>query len=79
MDWRERIVCDPQILMGKPSIKGTRISVELMLGWLSVGWSVDQLLEAYPPITREDLLAAFAYAHELVRGAGMLRVADAVD
>ena len=62
MDWRERIVCDPKILMGKPSVKGTRISVELILGWLSAGWSIDRLLKAYPHITRDDVLAAFAYA-----------------
>jgi uncharacterized protein (DUF433 family) len=37
MEWRERIVCDPEILLGKPSIKGTRISVELVLGWLGAG------------------------------------------
>ena len=67
MDWRERIVCHPEILMGKPSVKGTRISVELILGWLSAGWSIDQLLEAYPHVTREDVLAAVACARELVR------------
>ena len=66
MDWRERIVCEPKILMGKPSVKGTRVSVELILGWLSAGWSTDQLLDAYPRITREDILAAIAYAREVV-------------
>ena len=67
MDWRERIVCHPEILMDKPSVKGTRISVELILVWLSAGWSMDQLLGAYPNITRDDVLAAFAYARELVQ------------
>ncbi len=77
MDWRERIVCDPKILVGKPSVKGTRISVELILGWLSVGWSIDQLLEAYPNITRDDVLAAFAYLRELLHDDGILPMTEA--
>ena len=79
MDWRKRIVCDPKILMGKPSVKGTRISVELMLGWLSVGWSIDQLLEAYPHIARDDVLAAGAYTHELLQNTGIVLMARAAD
>jgi uncharacterized protein (DUF433 family) len=67
MDWRERIVCDPEILMGKPTIKGTRISVELVLGWLGSGWSVEQFLENYPHIQREDVLAALTYASQYLR------------
>ena len=63
MEWRERIVCDPKILVGKPSIRGTRISVELILGWLSAGWSFEQVMEAYPNITRDDILAALAYRY----------------
>ena len=74
MDWRERIICDPKILMGKPSVKGTRISVELILGWLSAGWSFEQLLDSYPNITRDDVLAALAYARDLVSGAEILPV-----
>jgi uncharacterized protein (DUF433 family) len=66
-DWRDRIVSDPAILAGKPAIKGTRISVELLLGWLASGWSFDQILESYPHITREDILAALAFAAEMMR------------
>lgn len=62
MEWRDRIVTDPNILVGKPLIKGTRISVELILGWLANGWTFEQLLESYPNITREDILAAQAFA-----------------
>jgi uncharacterized protein (DUF433 family) len=62
MEWRERIVCDPEILLGKPSIKGTRISVELVLGWLGAGWSLEQVLGNYPRLQREDVLAALSYA-----------------
>lgn len=65
MDWRNRIVSDPNILLGKPRIKGTRIAVELILGWISSGWSIDGILEAYPHITREDVLAALAYARHI--------------
>lgn len=64
MDWRDRIVSNPEILVGKPVIKGTRISVELILGWLANGWTHEQILEAYPNITREDILAALAFATE---------------
>jgi uncharacterized protein (DUF433 family) len=64
MDWRDHIVSNPEILVGKPVIKGTRISVELILGWLANGWTFEQLLESYPNITREDIQAALAFAAE---------------
>jgi len=67
MDWRERIVSNPDILVGKPSVKGTRISVELILGWLGQGWTHEMLLEAYPHLAREDILAALAFAAEMLR------------
>ena len=60
MQWRERIVSDPDILVGKPSVKGSRISVELILGWLAQGWTHEMLLEAYPQLIRDDILAALA-------------------
>lgn len=64
MEWRDRIASDPDILVGKPVIKGTRISVELILGWLANGWTHEQILESYPNITHEDILAALAFATE---------------
>ncbi len=64
MDWHDRIVCNPEILAGKPVIKGTRISVELILRWLANGWTFEQVLESYPHITRDDILAALAFAAE---------------
>lgn len=67
INWKERIVSDPAVLVGKPVIKGTRISVELILGWLANEWSFEQILEAYPHITREDILAALAFAAEMMR------------
>lgn len=62
MDWRTRIVSNPDILLGKPTIKGTRISVELILGCFASSWSFDDIVGAYPHIAREDIVAALAYA-----------------
>lgn len=72
MDWQQHIVCDLNILAGKPTVRGTRISVELILGCFSSGWSTEQLLESYPNVTRDDVLAALAYARDLVRDDGIL-------
>ena len=67
MTWRDRIVTDPDILACKPVIKGTRLSVELILGWLAHGWTHEQVLEAYPHITHDDVLAALAFAAQMLR------------
>jgi uncharacterized protein (DUF433 family) len=67
MDWRERIVCDPDILVGKPIVKGTRLSVELILGWLAQGWTHDMLIASYPQLCNEDIFAALAFAAEKMR------------
>lgn len=67
MDWHERIVSDPLILVGKPVIKGTRLSVEQVIEHLAHGWSETDLLDAYPGLVREDLLACYAYVVETLR------------
>ena len=67
MDWKDRIVATPDTLVGKPRIKDTRISVERIIGWLANGWSFEQILESYPNITREDILAALAFAAEMLK------------
>jgi uncharacterized protein (DUF433 family) len=77
MEWRERIVCDPEILLGKPSIKGTRISVELVLGWLGAGWGLEQVLDNYPRLQREDVLAALSYASEYMREERFIKLPQA--
>jgi uncharacterized protein (DUF433 family) len=64
MNWRDHIDSNPEILVGKPVIKGTRISVGLILEWLANGWTFEQLLESYPHITRDDIQAALAFAAE---------------
>lgn len=58
----ERIAIDPQIMLGKPVIRGTRITVELVLRKISEGASIEDLLDAYPHLTQDDLRAAVAYA-----------------
>jgi uncharacterized protein (DUF433 family) len=67
MDWKEHITVNPDILVGKPIIKGTRISVELLLDRFADGWSYDEILAAYPHISREQVQAAVAFAAELFK------------
>jgi uncharacterized protein (DUF433 family) len=59
-----RIVLDPDILAGKPVIKGTRLAVEFIVGLMADGWSEAEILGEYPGLTREDILACLAYARE---------------
>ena len=66
-EWRERIVIDPKILRGKPTIRGTRISVELILELLAGGWTEEAIAENYPQIRKEDISAALHYAHSLLK------------
>lgn len=61
MNWQDYIVSDNQVLLGKPTIKGTRISVELVLELFSAGWTEAQILESYPAISAESLRAVFVY------------------
>lgn len=58
----ERILIDPGVMLGKPCIKGTRITVELILDKLAGGAGVEWILDAYPHIKREDVLEAIRYA-----------------
>lgn len=67
MEWRDRIVSNPDILVGKPSIKGTRISVESILGWLAQGWTHEMILDSYPRVTSDDILACLAFTAEMLR------------
>ena len=62
-----RIVSDPNVMLGKPVVEGTRITVELILEKLSCGESVDQILEAHPTLTREGVLSAIKYAVDILR------------
>lgn len=64
----ERIVVDPNILVGKPVVKGTRIPVELVLKRLVQDLDIQTLFDAYPRLTRDDVRACLAYAEALVEG-----------
>ncbi len=66
MKWKDHIVSDTEVLPGKPTIKGTRISVEHIVGLLAQGWDETQILENYPRLTRESLQAVFTYIHECI-------------
>jgi uncharacterized protein (DUF433 family) len=63
----DRIVVDPAILVGKPCIKGTRLSVDFLLGLLAQGWNEAEVLRNYPGLTHDDVLACLEYATEVVR------------
>jgi uncharacterized protein (DUF433 family) len=67
MKWQEYIISDPKILVGKPTIKGTRISVELILELYSLVWTEKQILDSYPSISSESLRAVFAYLKDCIQ------------
>jgi uncharacterized protein (DUF433 family) len=61
------IVSNPAVMMGKPVVKGTRITVELILEKLGAGETIEQLLDAHPRLTREGIQAALSFAAETLR------------
>ncbi len=67
MKWQDRIISDENVLVGKPIIKGTRLSVEFILDRLADGWTETQLLENYPRLSNEDLRAVFSYTAECMK------------
>lgn len=67
MNWQQKIVMDPAVLAGKPVIKGTRLSVEFIIGLLSQGWDFQEILKNYPQLTKEDIQAALHYASEVLK------------
>jgi uncharacterized protein (DUF433 family) len=64
MDWKTYIHSDPKILLGKPVIKGTRLSVEFILGLFSEGWTEQQVLENYPTLNIRSIQSVCAFAAE---------------
>lgn len=67
MNWQDRIVADKDVLLGKPTIKGTRLAVDHLVGLLAQGWTEQQILDNYPRLTKDDLKAVFAYLHDCMR------------
>lgn len=67
MTWRDHIHSDPNILNGKPVVRGTRLGADFLLGLLAEGWSQEQVLTNYPQLTAESLKAVFAYASETLQ------------
>ncbi len=66
MNWQDYITSDPDILSGKPTIKGTRISVEFIIKLLASGWTNQEILENYPRLNQEHIKAVFAFLHEQI-------------
>jgi uncharacterized protein (DUF433 family) len=64
MNWQDYITADPAILVGKPIIKGTRLSVEFILELISEGWSEADIMRNYSGLTHEQILACVAYARD---------------
>ena len=67
MEWREHVISDNNVLLGKPIVKGTRVSVEHIIGLLAQGWTEQQILDNYPRLTQESLQAVFAYIQECLK------------
>jgi len=61
-----RITLDPAVLAGKPVIKGTRLAVDFIIGFLAEGWNEADILQNYPGITHEDITACLAYARDIL-------------
>jgi uncharacterized protein (DUF433 family) len=66
MDYKRIITRDAEIMLGKPIIKGTRITVELIMRKLTNGYSFEQLLNSYPPLTKDQIYAVFEYAADII-------------
>ena len=65
VDWRESIVSTPDVLRGKPRIKGTRIPVSLILGYLAAGSTAEDIIREYPDLTKEQIAACLDFARDL--------------
>ena len=67
LNWQDYIVSDQKVLLGKPVIKGTRISVEFVLERLADGWTEEQILENYPRLNKDSIKAIFAYTYDCMK------------
>lgn len=67
MNWNDRIVLNPDILLGKPVVKGSRLAVEFIIELLAQDWSEEDILRNYPGLAHEDIIACLEYASALLR------------
>ena len=67
MNWEDRITIDPKVLTGKPVVCGTRIAVEFVVELLAEGWTEQQIIENYPGLTHDDVLACLRYASDVLK------------
>jgi uncharacterized protein (DUF433 family) len=74
MAWQDFIASDPLVLGGKPVVRGTRLSVDFLLGLFAAGWTQEEVLANHPSLTPESLRAVFAYAAEAVHDERVLPV-----
>ena len=74
MNWKEHILSDPEILFGKPTIKNTRIPVNLLLEKLAAGISKQEILDAYPRLTSDDIQACLLFAAESAKHEKVLAI-----
>lgn len=65
IDWKEHIVSDPEVLRGKPRLKGTRIAVSLVLGYLAAGKTTSEIVAEFPDLIQKQIVACLDYAREL--------------
>lgn len=71
IDWKEMITADPEVMVGKPVIAGTRLTVEFIVERLADGWTEDELVQNYPGLTREQIHACLAYAGDMLSNVQM--------
>jgi uncharacterized protein (DUF433 family) len=67
MNWRNHIETNDNILLGKPVVKGTRVSIEHIIKLLASGWTENQILDNYPRLSKESLQAVFAYIQDIMK------------
>jgi uncharacterized protein (DUF433 family) len=67
VEWRDKIEVNPEVMTGKPVIKGSRLTVDHVIELLAEGWTVATITEEYPGVTDEDVAACLAYASEVLK------------
>jgi uncharacterized protein (DUF433 family) len=67
VNWQEHVTLDPEVLSGKPVVKGTRLAVEFIIELLAQGWSDEEIVRNYPGLSREDIQGCLSYASEALR------------